>query len=95
LKSLTYWLGAVWRARLTRAFETTDHFYMPTTAGDHDWERVTASLAPLGGSTVEVGLHPGADDLWRRRELASLELFVSAAATAGHELINWRAIGTG
>jgi chitin disaccharide deacetylase len=95
LRSLTYWLGAVWRGSLTRSFETTDHFYMPTTAGDRNWERVAASLAGLGGTTVEVGVHPGTDDPWRREELASLEPFVSAVAAAGHELINWRAVGTG
>jgi predicted glycoside hydrolase/deacetylase ChbG (UPF0249 family) len=94
LKSLTYWRGGFWRARLTRRFESTDHFYMPTTARDRNWERVTCSLGALGGKTVEIGLHPGAEEPWRRRELGSLEPFVSAATDAGHELINWRAIGT-
>jgi hypothetical protein len=75
-------------------FETTDHFYMPTTAGDRDWDRVASQLAALGDTTLEVGLHPGGEDPWRRHELESLEPFVSAAFSQGHELIGWRKIGT-
>lgn len=94
LTSLTYWLGPAWRTRLTRWFETTDHFYMPTTAGDRGWDRVASHLVSLGGATLEVGLHPGGEDAWRRHELESLEPFVSAALGQGHELIGWRKIGT-
>jgi chitin disaccharide deacetylase len=92
LTSLTYWLGPVWRTSLTRYFDTTDHFYMPTTAGDRGWERVASQLASLDGATLEVGLHPGREDVWRRHELESLEPFVSLALGQGHELVGWRTI---
>jgi predicted glycoside hydrolase/deacetylase ChbG (UPF0249 family) len=93
LTSLTYWFGPIWQAPLVRTFETTDHFYMPTTAGDRNWQRVVPVLARLDGHTIEVGLHPGRADAWRRGELASLEGFVTAACAHGHELISWHAIG--
>lgn len=33
--SPTYWMGPHWRARLMKAFETTQHFFMPV--GGEDW----------------------------------------------------------
>lgn len=92
LRSPTYWLGGRWQRSVRREFATTDHFYMPTSARDENWERVAERLPALGGTTLEVGLHPGEEEEWRRSELRGLEPFVDAVRRAGHELVDWRAI---
>lgn len=92
LRSPTFWLGRRWQSRLSREFPTTDHFYMPTSAGDEDWERVAERLPLLGGATLEVGVHPGEREAWRRSELRGLRPFVEAALQGGHELVDWRTI---
>lgn len=90
LTSPTYWLGSRWQRRLARAFATTDHFYMPTSAGDAGWEGRLAEIARrLRGKTLEVGVHPGFDD-WRDGERTSVLQFASLARDGGHELVAWK-----
>jgi predicted glycoside hydrolase/deacetylase ChbG (UPF0249 family) len=92
LRSPTYWLGQRWQRRLASAFTTTDHMYMPTSAGDREWAEPLASLIPgLGGSTLEIGVHPGYGD-WRDDERESVLAFAAAARRDGHELVAWREI---
>ena len=81
-------LGAASR----RSFATTDHFYMPTSAGDVGWSPLAQRLDALGGATIEVGVHPGLAEPWRRREREDLAAFVAAARAAGHQLVSWHEI---
>jgi predicted glycoside hydrolase/deacetylase ChbG (UPF0249 family) len=92
LRSPTFWLGRAWRRDLARSFTTTDHFYMPTSAHDAAWARVASIVDVLPGRTLEVGLHPGSDEEWRRRELASLRPFCEEALGGGHRLVSWDSI---
>jgi chitin disaccharide deacetylase len=88
----TYWLGPLWRRRLKRAFRTTDHFYMPASTGDSDWEtRLLERLDVLAGS-LEVGVHPGLAEGWRRAEAASALAFATRARERGHSLVPWTEI---
>ena len=87
----TYWAGPIWRRALMRSFETTDHFYMPTTAHDKAWERLAFKL-PKTGATLEVGLHPGYEEDWRDQERGSLAPFVEEVRRQGHQLVSWNAI---
>ena len=64
VRNPTALLGPSWRRALMRRFATTEHFYMPTTTSDICWEEV-ASRMPAGES-IEIGLHPGAAEEWRR-----------------------------
>jgi predicted glycoside hydrolase/deacetylase ChbG (UPF0249 family) len=90
LRSPTYWLGGRWQRQLARAFTTTDHMYMPTSAGDTGWEEALAEvIRRLGGRTLEVGAHPGYGD-WRDGERRSLLAFAAIARREGHELVSWR-----
>jgi len=91
--SPTYWRGSAWRRRIMQDFITTDHFYMPTSAHDEDWQRLVGRLPSLPGHTLEVGVHPGREDEWRYREQAGLAPFVAAAVEAAHGLIGWREVG--
>lgn len=90
LASPTYWLGRRWQARLARAFATTDHFYMPTSAGDTVWEsKLAETVGRMDGRTLEVGVHPGFDS-WREGERVSLVRFAALALDRGHELVAWK-----
>lgn len=90
LRSPTYWLGRGWQKRLAAAFTTTDHMYMPTSAGDCGWEEPLArAIQQLEGRTLEVGVHPGYGD-WRDGERRSVLAFAEIARREGHELVSWR-----
>ncbi|MEZ5098344.1 MAG: ChbG/HpnK family deacetylase [Thermoleophilia bacterium] len=96
LGSPTYWVGGRWDTRLRASFRSTDHFYMPTSAGDRAWEGALATIAAtLPGETLEVGVHPGRAEEWRREETRSLLALAGALRSAGHELVDWRDVGPG
>ena len=88
--SPTVWFGRVWRRRLMRSFVTTDHFYMPTSAGDSTWEGVWSRIPPA--ASLEVGVHPGFDQDWRSAERVGVAAFCESARAAGHELVAWHEI---
>ena len=89
--SPTYWLGGRWQKALGRAFTTTDHMYMPTSAGDVAWEQPLAEIARELDGTLEVGVHPGYGD-WRDGERTSVLAFAELARDHGHELVSWKAL---
>lgn len=88
LGSPTFWLNFQWRRRLMELFDTTEHFYMPTSAGDRDWSGQV--LAQMRSGTIEVAGHPGFDEAWRAHEREDLCRFAEHAQEKGHELIGWR-----
>jgi len=86
--SPTRWLGPRWSRAITTQFESTMHFYMPTTAHDANWPEQL--LGRVSGATLEVGVHPGSAESWRRREAQQICEFAGIAKCTGHELIGWR-----
>jgi predicted glycoside hydrolase/deacetylase ChbG (UPF0249 family) len=89
LRSPTYWLGGHWQRGLARAFLTSDHLYMPTSAGDVGWEQPLTEIARGLTGTLEVGVHPGYED-WRDGERESVLAFAELARGDGHELVSWK-----
>jgi chitin disaccharide deacetylase len=88
----TYWFGSAWRRPLVRSFRTTDHFYMPASAGDLAWaDDLLARVDRLPGATLEVGVHPGPEG-WRDDERRSAARLSARAGELGHELVSWREI---
>jgi predicted glycoside hydrolase/deacetylase ChbG (UPF0249 family) len=92
-KSPTYWFGGRWQKGLARDFTTTDHMYMPTSAGDVGWEQPLAEIARKLDGTLEVGVHPGYED-WRDGERISALAFAELARRDGHELVGWAALSS-
>ena len=88
----TYWFGRLWQRRIERDFVTSNHFYMPTTAGDREWHRIADSLPSSSPATIEIGLHPGQKEDWRRLERDGLPRFIDAVLKTGHELVSWQAL---
>jgi chitin disaccharide deacetylase len=90
LTSPTVWLGRRWSRGIVRRFETTDHLYIPTSAADRGWDEALAfRLRRLAGDTIEIAVHPGHEEEWRREELRAVERFANAARRDGHELVTW------
>jgi len=91
--SPTYWFGWLWRRRLMKEFETTDHFYMPTGVGEEQWPTsLLRSLRALNGDSLEIGVHPGFEEAWRNNERLCVEDFARRVREEGHELIAWKAL---
>jgi hypothetical protein len=93
LTSPTFWIGRRWRRRLTVAFDTTEHLYLPSSAHDVGWdEPLLERCGRLSGPSLEVAVHPGSLEGWRDEERGTILRFAPAARAAGHELISWRAL---
>ena len=45
------------------------------------------------GESIEIGLHPGTAEEWRRKEVLGLRPFVEQVKFE-HDLVSWRSIGT-
>lgn len=90
-KSFNYWYGPIFRRRLSALFDTTAHFYMPSSAWDESWARSLMGLLPrLKGATLEVGVHPGYEEPWRVLERTGLIEFADLARAAGHTVAGWK-----
>jgi predicted glycoside hydrolase/deacetylase ChbG (UPF0249 family) len=87
--SVTYWLSPMWRRSLMKAFETTNHFFMPSGKDHEVWARPLAESLRRSG-TLEVGVHPGTREGWRSDQRASIEEFVREAKVRSHGIIGWR-----
>jgi predicted glycoside hydrolase/deacetylase ChbG (UPF0249 family) len=84
--SPTYWAGRRWARRFGSRLTTTDHFYMPASAGDRSW--VDLLDRPITG-VLEIGVHPGREDEWRARELEGTLEFLAHARRRRVELVTW------
>jgi len=90
-KSSTYWFGLGRRRRLMRSFHTTEHFYMPTSSYENNWQcQLLRRLEQSGDTTLEIGVHPGYVDFWRSDERAGIQRFATEARALGHQLIGWK-----
>lgn len=89
-RSPTYWLGRGWRKQIRASFTTTDHLYLPTSAWDESWpERLLEVLAHREG-IVEVGVHPGINEDWRKGESQGTSRLAELARERGLTLTDWR-----
>ena len=94
LRSPTYWLGRRWRHSVRNAFETSEHFFMPS-KNDEPWARpLAAMIEGMAAESLEVGVHPGRAEVWRDRDRTStLEL---ARCLPGRvKLVDWRTLTAG
>ena len=89
--SPTYWLGSLWRRKIREQFVTTDHFYMPASTEDRAWgNRLLQRLH--GDGTLEIGVHPGREEPWRRAEAESVQAFADLLKRGTHQITSWHDI---
>jgi predicted glycoside hydrolase/deacetylase ChbG (UPF0249 family) len=91
LGSPTYWFGRRWRKSLRNAFETSEHFFMPS-KDDEPWARpLAAVIEGMEAESFEIGVHPGRAEAWRDRDrAATLEL--AGCLPGGLKLVDWRTL---
>lgn len=88
LHSPLFWLGGAWlHPRIDGPFRTTRHFFMPI--ADSDRAAMPGMLPRLRGASIEVGVHPGETEPWRRAEHDAAIAFADAARAAWHALVSW------
>lgn len=89
-KSPNYWVGPHWQRALASAFRTTSHLYLPRSAEEDTWAEQLLGLGLRGD--LEVGLHPGTIEPWRRSEAKGAHDLASLARARGIPLISWREV---
>ena len=88
-KTPGYWLGP-WMARgIKSSFESTDHFYMPTTVFEKGWILPFIDRVSHGKGCMEVGFHPGNLEAWRADEARDCVALAQELRKHGHSLCNW------
>lgn len=85
--SLTWWFGQAWAGAINRAFITTEYLFLPSSAGERRW--IQPLLDRVRHGTLEVGLHPGRAQSWRRQELTDAHALAETLHHRGIPLVNW------
>ena len=87
-----YWFGAYWNRAIELSFRTTDGLYLPASTDDDQWpEKLRLRLKRCSG-VVELAVHPGSTDRWRRREEENLRTFKEYATEEGIDFVGWKDI---
>ena len=73
-------------------FSTTDCFFMPDPSCSATWPSDLLRWVVGRKGTLEVGVHPGHNENWRREESTQIRQFARLSRAAGHELIGWSKI---
>jgi len=77
--------------KIKKMFQTTDYFYMPASSLDTNWSE--SLIKKLGlfkcNDIIEVGVHPGSEDSWRKNEYDDVIKFLLSIKNTHHTLINW------
>lgn len=89
-RSPTYLVGGLWHPSIRRRFTTTDRFFMPTCPSD-----TAAAMRVVerpGRGTLEIGVHPGSAEPWRRAEADLAPALVGRARERGWSIVDWNAL---
>jgi len=86
-----FWLTYGSSATLRRTFLTTDYMYMPASSGDYGWPKVIQRKLKRKG-VLEVGIHPGCREIWRRREVEEAQRFAALCLVSNCKLITWQGV---
>lgn len=84
-------LNAEFGKYIKRHFTTTDYFYMAANSFDKNWsENILKQMDSLPNNAVlEVGVHPGKKEEWRRNEFNDICKFANMIKNTKHEITNW------
>lgn len=74
---------------LTRRFDTTSEFYMPTSTADRRWGEVLVGRLDSSDRSIEIGIHPGLNNKAGSEE-PDAQHFTELCLDAGHRMISWK-----
>lgn len=76
---------------IKKKFSTTDYFYMPANCMDTDWGGRFSNIisAISDDEVIEIGIHPGRREEWRKHELDDMIHFIKAMRGKKYDVINW------
>jgi len=79
---------------LIKKFVSADHFYMPANSMDINWTLGILEIISTydGDPTLEIGVHPGNNEKWRKHEYSDILEFASCLKETNNALINWNNI---
>jgi len=79
---------------LVKKFITTDHFYMPANSMDTNWAKELLNIISSfdNQSSIEIGVHPGNLENWRKQEYQDILSFAAALKNTNNAFINWNNI---
>lgn len=85
-------LNTIFDWYIVHNFKTTDVFYMSANSMDTNWaKKIMALINTLPDNvTVEIGVHPGCKEQWRRHEYDDIIEFATLIRKSSHELITWK-----
>lgn len=89
--SVNRWVNTLLRWLLKRAFRTVDYFYMSANSMDTNWaDAILREMDTMpDDAIIEIGVHPGFNEEWRRHEYNDIIEFAEKLRAGGkHEIIN-------
>jgi hypothetical protein len=95
ITSPAFWLNKGFKWWLARNFANPDYFYMSANNMDTNWaDNILSQMDRLpADATIEIGVHPGKAEEWRRHELADIIDFATKLRRSGkHQIITWNEI---
>ncbi len=91
-KSPTFWFSPIWRLIISHRFATTKHLFVSASGlSETEADALVPILGGMQGS-IELGVHPGANEAWRSRERDNIQRLVPRLMSAGHTMITWNDI---
>jgi predicted glycoside hydrolase/deacetylase ChbG (UPF0249 family) len=88
----TRMFSQAWGKHIQRQFLTSSHFFMPTGDDGINWPVQILGLS--NHESMEVGIHPGTLDTWRRIEVESMVSFYSSLDEGGMKSLSWKQFST-
>jgi hypothetical protein len=87
----TFWFSSFSGKRLRRSFVTTDYMFMSRKHGDDGWWKGINDMLSSEGD-LEVGVHPGSIEHWRRQQARGAAEFATLCRQSGVPLITWNEV---
>ena len=88
-------VNSILASYIVKNFRTTDYFYMPANSFDTKWaNNILRQMDRMPtDSVIEIGVHPGYLESWRKDEYRDIRDFVELLYKQGkHQIVNWNYI---
>ena len=91
LKRPSFWLQSYYGNLIRKKFKTTKYFFNNLNYEDYSWPEKICSMR--NNHTIEIGTHPGINELWRVNESTNIKTLSKLINVSKfHSKINWEMI---